>query len=227
MVSFTHSVSERNPEFSSASLSGGFSAMRQLHTIVVPNSKMESPPMSPPNYALEGRIREKCADAGVLETALEDFIMDFRAYRFTSEAELPKWIEQCRIEKPQRFALVGSEEQQLAIDAFGPHPNYTKRAQLVRQVGEARAAEIAATFGTTLGGKGGKVPAHIKVETPDASTNPWAAIPENLDDRGRYNQKAFSKQASLTRAVGEAKAAAVAAAVGAKLGDIRPPRRAA
>ena len=60
--------------------------------------------MSQPNYALEGRIREACADAGVLATALDDFVIDFRTYKFTSEAELPKWIEQMRTEKPHRFS---------------------------------------------------------------------------------------------------------------------------
>jgi len=181
--------------------------------------------MPAPNFALEGRIKQAAADAGALESALDDFVLDYHAYRFTSEAELPKWIEQCRTEKPHRFAIAGSDEQQLAIDAFGPAPNFTKRAELVRKVGEARAAEIAASFGVTLGStKGGTIPAHIKTDNKDSGKvdNPWSSHPDNLDKFGKYNATAIGKQARLVRAIGEAKAAGIAKAVGSKLGDVRP-----
>lgn len=184
--------------------------------------------MSPPNYAVEGRIREACADAGVLETALDDFVMDFRASRFTSEAELPKWIEQCRTEKPHRFKIAGAENHDLYVAAFGPAPNYTKQAEVVSLLGPGRAAEIAADFGTTLGStKGGKVPAYIKLNGVDSdatksATNPWSNHPDNVDERGRYTAKALARQGQCVRGVGEVKAAQIAAAVGSKLGDVRP-----
>lgn len=184
--------------------------------------------MSPPNYALEGRIREACADAGVLETALDDFVMDFHAYRFTSEAELPKWIEQCRTEKPHRFKVAGTENHQLYVDAFGPSPNFTKRNEVVNLLGPERAAQIAADFGVTLGStKGGKVPAYIKTNTVDsdakkAATNPWSNHPDNVDDKGRFNAKALTRQGQVVKGVGAEKAAQIASAVGCKLGDTRP-----
>ena len=39
----------------------------------------------PTNYAAESEIRTACANAGVLSTAIDDFIIDFQNYKFTRD----------------------------------------------------------------------------------------------------------------------------------------------
>jgi hypothetical protein len=188
--------------------------------------------MSPHNYAVEARIHELLSDAGVLEVAHQDFIDEFRAGHFT-EQSAKEHIERSRTEKPHRWVIAGADDNQLYVEAFGPNPNYTSQSRVVKLVGEVRAAEIAARFGTTLGGtKGGTIPADIKTTTAvdaDASkapTNPWSAHPANLDARGNYNGSATTAQRKLVQGIGVEKAAQIAfSANGAKLGDIRPNQR--
>lgn len=38
------------------------------------------------DYVGEGRVRQACAEAGVLESAIEDFVVEFQAGLFTEES---------------------------------------------------------------------------------------------------------------------------------------------
>lgn len=185
--------------------------------------------MSERNYFVEAEIRDACARAGVLETAQDDFIAEFYAGKF-DKTNIAKFIDESKATKENRWPTkVGEDDNALFVNAFGPRPNYTAQAEIVRKFGEARAAEVAAQFGTTLGStKGGIVPDSIKTNIPDGdhskpSTNPWSDHPSNLDRLGRYTAAAITAQANCVRGLGPEKAAAIAHAAGAKLGDIRPP----
>jgi hypothetical protein len=126
------------------------------------------------DYAGEAEVRAACDRLGVLETAQADFIDEFRANLFT-RAEIADHIEKSRETKPQRWASSGKEDDELFVQAFGPTPNLTAQGAVIRKLGEARAAEIAASFGVTLGtNKPGKTPEHIKVPNgEDKGGNPF------------------------------------------------------
>lgn len=165
------------------------------------------------NYSLEGRIREACQQAGVLESAIEDFIADHDAYKFT-EGELPAYIERCRTERPHRFAIQSDHDAELCKLAF-VIGNKTAEGRLYRAVGAQRFGELKAMYA-------GGVPESEKNRTgEDHSKNPWAAVEGNVNPKtGRFTEAAIRRQFSFCRAAGTAKAAEVAAAVGCKLGDI-------
>ncbi|HUE11648.1 MAG TPA: hypothetical protein VMQ54_11945, partial [Steroidobacteraceae bacterium] len=62
----------------------------------------------------------------------------------------------------------------------------------------------------------------------DHSKNPWRGTPDNLEPGStKYSAAAFKAQVSIVRALGVEKAAALAAACGAKVGDVRAPKVAA
>lgn len=185
------------------------------------------------NYALEALLMEAAEKAGALPSAIQDFALDVQDFRITSASEIPAWIEACKKDKSHRFAIAGTENNELFIRAFA-HGNLSAQGVVVKTLGEDRAREVAAQFGTTLGGKPGTIPESLKANIPDfdhtkPSTNPWSAHPSNLDAQGRYSARAITSQASVVKALGAEKASAIARAAGAKLGDIRPPgkRRAA
>lgn len=165
------------------------------------------------NYALEGRIREACQQAGVLQPAIEDFIADHDAYKF-AEPELAAYIEQMRVEKPHRFALQSDHDAELCAQAFVAG-NLTAQGRLHREVGPQRFAELKSMYANG-------VPESEKKRTgTDHSNNPWAAVKANVNPKtGRFTEAAIRRQFSFVRAAGTAKAAEVAAAVGCKLGDI-------
>ncbi|MGD0420213.1 MAG: hypothetical protein ABSA68_11660 [Xanthobacteraceae bacterium] len=151
----------------------------------------------------------------MLESAIEDFVDEFRAEKFT-RAEIDEHIFKCRTDKPQRWGG-RTENDELYVSAFGPKPNYSQQGEIVRKFGEDRAKEIAAEFGTTLGGKPGVVPESIKakpvdeVKIPGGATNPFSKAGWNL-----------TAQSRLVVALGEAKASAIAKSVGGHLGMTRP-----
>jgi hypothetical protein len=126
------------------------------------------------DYAGEAEVRAACDRLGVLETAQADFIDEFRANVFT-RAEIADHIERSRETKPQRWASSGKEDDELFVQAFGPTPNITAQGTVIKKLGEVRAAEIAASFGVTLGSnKPGKTPEHIKVGNgEDKGGNPF------------------------------------------------------
>jgi hypothetical protein len=177
--------------------------------------------MAKPDYLMQARIKEACAAAGVLESAFDDFIIDHEAFKFT-EAEIGTYIEQCRTEKPHRFAIQNDHDAELCQSAFIAK-NMTAQSRLFREVGSQRFAELKALYADG-------VPESVKknTKTLDHSKNPWANIPENLDAKtGMYNARAVGRMAALAKAMPLPKVAEIAASVGAKIGDVRPPRRAA
>jgi hypothetical protein len=163
-----------------------------------------------PDYIGEGEVRQLCAEAGVLETAIEDFVDEYRAHIFERK-EIAAHIAKMRTEKPHRWVLAGTENDDLYVEAFGPTPNMTKQVEVVKLVGGTRAAEIAAQFGTKLGtAKPGTVPASIKTDSTNAS-NPFLRLrrPDNTVDPA-----AAAKVDNLIKSLGTRKAEAIAKAVG-------------
>jgi hypothetical protein len=119
--------------------------------------------------------------------------------------------------KPHYFPSEVSED--LAARAFSGRGNLTVRGELIRQVGRARADEIAQEWGlrdvadTKPGfkprnGDGGKQPAKDR-------DNPWTA--------DRWN---VTRQGAIVKAMGVEKAAGIARAAGSFIGATRPPRAA-
>jgi hypothetical protein len=104
--------------------------------------------------------------------------------------------------------------------------NLRARQELLAQVGELEATRIAKTYGLTGLGDTRRARA---AQTDDIkrngdSKNPWANIPENTDERGRYTARALTRQAQLVKA-NLTGAAEIAAAVGSKIGDTTAQRR--
>lgn len=167
-----------------------------------------------PNYAIEGRIREACAIAGVLPSAIEDFVDEYRAHIF-DEAGLAKHIEATRIAKPQRWIISGTEHDALFVEAFGPTPNFSKQGEVVTLLGESRAAEVAAQFGTKLAStKPGVIPERLKSAANGHDKNPFVGL---RDASGKIVPEKMKAVESLLRAVGTAKCAAIAKSAGLRL----------
>jgi len=166
------------------------------------------------NFLLEAQMKEAATAAGCLESALPDFEMDVQTYAVTNAAEIPKWIEKCRTEKPHRFAVQTDHDAELCQRAF-LFKHKTSESQLYRAVGEQRFNELKKFYANGL-------PESEKKKLNGSAghkTNPWVAE-GNTDARGRFTDAAIAKQMSFVRAVGPEKAAAVCAVVGSRLGDL-------
>ncbi len=173
-------------------------------------------------FRLEAELKEAATAAGCLESALPDFEMDVQTYAVTNAAEIPKWIEKCRTEKPHRFAIQTDHDAELCQKAF-LFKHKTSESQLYRAVGEQRFNELKKFYANGL-------PESEKKKlngSADHSKNPWRGTPDNLEPGStKYSAAAFKAQVSIVRALGVEKAAALAAACGAKVGDVRAPRAA-
>jgi hypothetical protein len=101
------------------------------------------------------------------------------------------------------------------------------RAELIAQIGELEANRIAKTYGLNGVGDTRRARAALTddVKRNGDSKNPWANIPENTDEGGRYTANALTRQAALVKA-NLTGAAEIAAAVGSKVGDTHAKRRA-
>jgi hypothetical protein len=182
--------------------------------------------MKLPNYAAEGRIKESCVIAGIRPECLDDVIGRFRDGQIT-DANLAEKIEEWRgVEGHHFFSATGASLDAEAVAAFGESRTLTAQAAFFQKHGEAAAQEIAERFCTTLGGKPGTTPEHIKqqakpkgddVKLPATfGKNPWSAEAWNI-----------TRQGSVARALGVEKAQQIAKAAGSFLGATRPPARAA
>jgi hypothetical protein len=164
----------------------------------------------------------------VVPAAFDDFIADYQAGKFTEDG-IAAYVQECRHLKPHRFTIQGDDDAALAHRAFVLH-NLSAQGELVRKVGLDRAREIAKQYSTELGStKRGTEPDAVKSRRGgDHGSNPWAAIPgQNTDPKtGRYLPSAITRQASIVKSLGLDKARAFAAAVGAKVGDVKPPKAA-
>jgi len=171
-------------------------------------------------FLLEAQLKEAAALAGCLESAINDFELDVQDHRVTSAAEIPAWIEKAKEQFPHRFAVQSDYDAALCQSAF-IRGNKTDESRLYLAVGEKRFNELKAQWA-------GGVPESEKKRlngSADHSTNPWRGTPDNLEPgSNRYSAAAFKAQVSVVRALGPEKSAALAAACGAKLGDVRAPR---
>jgi hypothetical protein len=166
--------------------------------------------MTLPDYASEGRIREAC---------LEDVITRFRAGQF-KEAELDGKLAEWKATPNHHFFIgTAADLDAEAVAAFGPERTLKAQGEFVREHGEAKAAEVAALFGTKLGGKPGKTPDAFK---PTKPSDPNAGLPKGATNPFSKESWSLAKQGSLLKAVGPEKCAQIAAAVGCKIGDVRP-----
>lgn len=169
----------------------------------------------PKNYGLIEAVKNAAVAAGCLDSALPDFESDVDAFLVMKRDEIPRWIERCKAERPHRFKVqADGYDVELATAAF-IRKNLTAQMQLHRAVGAERFEEIKAEFANGL-------PEGVKKIQGDHSSNPWNAV-GNTDEKGRYTDAAIARQISFTRAVGPEKAAAVAASVDARLGDLYAP----
>lgn len=175
------------------------------------------------NFRLEAEMKIAAAAAGCLEFALADFELDVQTFCVTKESEILAWVEKCRTEKPHRFAVQTDHDAELCKSAF-LYRNKTAESWLYREVGERRFAELKALYSNG-------VPESEKKRlngSTDHSKNPWRGTPDNLEPGStKYSAAAFKAQVSIVRALGVEKAAALAAACGAKVGDVRAPKVAA
>jgi len=171
------------------------------------------------NFLLEAKMKEAAVAAGCLESALPDFEMDVQTFAITDASEIPEWIENCKANRPHRFAVQNNDDAELCQRAF-IFKNMTAQSQLYKAVGEKRFNELKALYANGL-------PESEKKRlngSADHSKNPWRGTPDNLEPgSNKYSAKAFAAQVSVVRALGVEKAAALAAACGAKVGDIRAP----
>ena len=171
------------------------------------------------NFLLEAQMKEAATAAGCLESALADFELDVQTFCVTNAAEIPAHIERCKAEKPHRFAEQTDHDAELCQSAF-IFKNKTAESRLYKAVGEQRFNELKALYKDGL-----PAPEKKRNGSADHSKNPWRGTPDNLEPGStKYSAKAFAAQVSIVRALGIEKAAALAAACGAKVGDVRAPR---
>jgi len=169
----------------------------------------------PLNYALIADLKRAAIAAGALESAVSDFELDVEGYRLTSRDEIPAWIEHAKQEFPHRFAVQSDEDAELAHSAF-VLKNLTDAGRLFVQVGEKRFEALKAQYANGL-------PESEKKKLNDKgdhSTNPWNAEGNINPKTGRFTDAAIAKQISVVRGLGAEKSAALAAAVGCRLGDL-------
>jgi hypothetical protein len=129
------------------------------------------------------------------------------------------------LQKEKEHLLPRKIDSSLADRAF-IDGNMTARGQLVRELGELEATRIAKSYGLSGIGDTRRARAALTddVKRNGDSKNPWANIPENTDERGRYTARALTRQAQLVKA-NLTGAAEIAAAVGSKIGDTTAQRR--
>jgi len=178
-------------------------------------------------FKSQGSSDAQALDAETLHTGKFDFVGDVLVLKETNvAADDPKSIERMRELAGHLFPPV--YETPLADRAFLGVGNKTAAAALVKEVGLPEATRIANKYGkaTPWDTKSGTRPADAEPPAKQkGETNPWSDIPANVDPRtGKYLPAALNRQFALARASVQA-ATGIAAAAGAKLGDIRPPGR--
>jgi hypothetical protein len=177
------------------------------------------------SYQDEGRVRDLCADHKVVKADQDLFVQEFKSGIFSiDDMGSNEFWERERERNPCRF--VGGNvtaDEQLYHRAF-VEANLTAQGAVLKQCGGdlAAANAIAERFGSKLGSTKPGIAPKSEVDKVAHAGNPWAPLPSNLDKSGRYNSEAFKAQAGICRRMGDVKAASIAAAVGARLGDVRP-----
>lgn len=186
-----------------------------------------------PNPAQEAVVRVAIEQNGrVYPSAVEDVLEQFRAGRFKA-TDAASFLEKIETEevglcpaKPHWFIPKAGSDDDLARQAF-LFGHATSQSLYVRKFGREAANEAAARYSNPFAngvyGKPGVEPETEKALRNGGSnkdTNPWSSA--NVGPDGRYTARALTLQGNLVRAIGLAKANAIAAAVGARVGDVRP-----
>lgn len=109
-------------------------------------------------------------------------------------------------------------ERSLADRAFVDN-NLTARGKLVREVGKAEADKIAETYGLASSTDTARGKAPVRADAGGDKTKNAAKHKSNPFHRSNWN---ISAQGALLKAVGVEKCAAIARAVGSRIGDTRP-----
>jgi hypothetical protein len=175
------------------------------------------------NFYLEAQVKQAAAAAGALEAALQDFEIDVQTFAITKADEIEAWIAKCKVEKPHRFAIQGDADAEMCHRAF-VLKNKTDESKLYLAVGERRYQELKAQWADGI-------PESEKKRlngSANHENNPWAAVAGNIRKDGRYTEDAIRRQMSAVRGMGTdskggLKAAGIAAAVGARLGQLYAP----
>jgi hypothetical protein len=127
---------------------------------------------------------------------------------------LEEFVRSRAVEAPHWFP--SAQAVDLQEQAFGSKPTLRARGELFREVGAANYATLAAEWGSdAVSLKPGTAPAgsghEIKKPSPaERLKNPWSKQGWNL-----------TKQMGLVRSLGAEKSAAIARAVGCKIGDTK------
>jgi hypothetical protein len=172
-----------------------------------------------------------CTDAQALDLA-EFRFNDFQigddgklAHRATGlHIEHPQVLDYLQANSPH---LVASRPADVSVsDRAWLEGNLAARGQIVKRIGVAAAEAEAARYGLKGLADMSKGVRPSDVKAPDKEkkqTNPWARDGKNLDPAtGKYSPAAITRQAALVKGLGIQKAAAIAAAVGSKIGDTKP-----
>jgi hypothetical protein len=175
-----------------------------------------------------GSTDAQAVDAETLHTGKFDWVGDVLILKETqkpvTDPSVREWFE---TKAPHLLptAIVVDE-----ADAAFTGKNLTARMAYTKAHGMDEADRVARLYGlhavsdTRAGVRPAEMPGEKKPAKGD--TNPWSDIPGVTTDpkTGKYLPAALNKQFGLARANVTA-AASIAAAAGAKLGDIRPPGR--
>lgn len=181
--------------------------------------------MTTPNWAKEAKIHEMLGDAGVKDSAHDEFIIEYRDGLF-DEKSLADHVAQKRETAKHRF--FDKDEESLHRLAFiGGNVTAQGRVLLSCNGNVEEANKIAEKYQSKLGQTTpGVDPDAGTGNDKDHSTNPWYGGAANINPKtGLYTSAAIQKQMATVRSLGVQKATAIASAVGSKLGDIRPANR--
>jgi hypothetical protein len=141
-----------------------------------------------------------------------------------------EWLANLRKTRPHWFPdyvdpeTTEADETNALIDEATLRPTPASLSALFRKLGEKKALEILKASGVVIKpDKHGKIAPGKKVTVGDAGK------PEVKSEDRRSNPFSkegwnITKQGSLIRSLGATKAAQIAASVGAKIGQVRPPK---
>ncbi len=174
-----------------------------------------------------GSTDEQALDAEKLHQAKFDYVGDVLVLKETGiSADDPKSIERLRELVKHLFPTPVAIDE--ADAAFAGKGSLTAKMAYAKAHGMDEANRVARLYGlhSVSNTRAGVRPADMPGEKKPAKgdTNPWADNEQNVDKFGKYTQAALNRQFGLARANVQA-AIGIAAAAGARLGDIRPPGR--
>jgi len=179
-------------------------------------------------FKAQGATDAQALDAEKLHTGKFDFVGDVLVLKETmAPADDPKSVERLREVAGHLFpAAVAIDEADAAFLGKG---SLTAKMAYAKKHGMDEADRVAKLYGlhSVSDTRPGVKPDNMPGEKKDAKQrdNPWLDNETNVDPRtGKYTQAALNRQFALARASVTA-ATGIAAAAGAKLGDIRPPGR--